>query len=104
MRTWPDLRRITTCGQLVLLLYDSEELVKDEAEDLLAIVLRLVAELAAKCPMALDLEETLAQPMRLAGESTSRSSDHCDRPRSATGPAQYLDTCSPSACSCSFPL
>ncbi|RSH80796.1 hypothetical protein EHS25_006965 [Saitozyma podzolica] len=66
MRTWPDLRRITTCGQLVLLLYDSEELVKDEAEDLLAIVLRLVAELAAKCPMALDLEETLAQPMRLA--------------------------------------
>jgi hypothetical protein len=95
--SWPDLRRITTCGHLVLLLHDAEEYVRDEAEDLLSFVLKLVAGLKGNCPMAMDALTMLTRLMRLAGESTLLGGAHGDRLRNIRRPA-CRPFCSSASC------
>ncbi|ORY31059.1 hypothetical protein BCR39DRAFT_104327 [Naematelia encephala] len=72
LSSWPDLRRITTCGQLVFLLLDAGELVNDEAQELLTMVLELLRGLVTKCPMAEDVEKTITDLMRLSDLTAPR--------------------------------
>lgn len=68
--SWPDLRRIVTCGQLSVLLYDQGEVIKPELENTLQTMFGLLAELQPLCPMAADATTAFRQIVRVLRESS----------------------------------
>lgn len=66
--SWPDLRRIVTCGQLAVLLYDQGELIKPELENLFHTMFGLLHEIRPLCPMAADATNSFRQMIRMLRE------------------------------------
>lgn len=66
--TWPDLRRIVTCGHLAVLLYDQGELIKPELEGLFQTMFSLLHEIRPLCPMASDAAHSFRQITRILSE------------------------------------
>lgn len=66
--SWPDLRRIVTCGQLAVLLYDRGELIKPELETLFQTTFSLLSEIRPLCPMAEDATNSFRQIIRIMRE------------------------------------
>lgn len=70
--SWPDLRRIVTCGQLAVLLYDQGELIKPELETLFQTMFNLLSEIRPLCPMAADATNSFRQIIRILREYPRR--------------------------------
>ena len=89
--SWPQLKRITVCGQLLILLCSSGEVGVVEANNLLKILVELLDGHAALWPIVASIQTTYAQAATVLGESTrplvvdgSRSAlpSHAQVPRS----------------------
>lgn len=62
---WPDLRRIVTCGQIGVLLYEQGELIKPELENLFQTMFALLTEIRPLCPMASEMTNAFRQIVRI---------------------------------------
>ena len=75
---WPQLRRIVTCGQLLVLCHDRGELSQAEFLSILEILQDLLAAHHDSWPVAEELSKHFAGIATMNGESESRCSDHAD--------------------------
>jgi len=66
--SWPQLRRITVCGQLLLLLCASGEMSSLECSHLLKILVELLDGHAALWPIVTSIKATYAQAAVVLGE------------------------------------
>lgn len=69
---WAQLRRITTCGQLLVLCHTARELSRHETEELFAIVLSLLKEHVGIFDFVGELIHSFESVAALLGESTER--------------------------------
>jgi hypothetical protein len=65
---WPQLRRVVTCGQLILQCYWRYELQKEEAETMMRIVFELLDTLQARWRSASTVRASLTELTKGLGE------------------------------------
>lgn len=66
--SWPQLRRITVCGQLVILLCSSGEMGTLEGEQMLGILIELLDGHASLWPIVSSIKATYVQAAGVLGE------------------------------------
>jgi len=69
--SWPQLKRITVCGQLLILLCASGEMDTLECNHLIKIIIRLLDGHAILWPIVSSIKVTYAQVARVLGEQMS---------------------------------
>lgn len=86
--SWPQLKRITVCGQLLILLCSSGEVGVVEANNLLKILVELLDGHATLWPIVASIKTTYAQAATVLGGSTILSA--ADKFRSPLPPYARL--------------